>query len=359
MSESKQSLSEACSVGNLPLVQSILKYSKDNNNIFTASLQDEETGLSPLMIAAKNGHLDICKVLLEDGAPWNAIDRQGKCAGNYATENEHWDIVNLLVDAGTKAELILGASIRLAMKNDRSGALDNHGKIPAELGDTLDDKKPVEFEPCTKSDYLERNVRYDAENTILLDDDNDAVMMQWERPIMDAHASIITSNGRKGRVVLNIGFGLGIIDTALQKYDPALHVIIEAHPIVHQKMIDDGWGKKSNVQICFGRWQEELPRLINEGVSFDGIFYDTYGEHFTDLEDFHALVSKGLKKPDGIYSFFNGLAPDNIFFHGVGEFLYRKIIYSLYQMKLLTIPFIIFMLFSLSMCESTIRTNGV
>jgi len=29
------------------------------------------------------------------------------------------------------------------------------------------------------------------------------------------------------------------------------------------------------------------------------------------------LVAKALHKPDGIYSFFNGLAPDNLFFHGV------------------------------------------
>ena len=44
---------------------------------------------------------------------------------------------------------------------------------------------------------------------------------------------------------------------------------------------------------------------------------DTYGEHFTDLEDFQEYVSQTLVQPNGIYSFFNGLAPDNLFFHGV------------------------------------------
>jgi len=312
-----KSLFDACSNGDLPLVQSMLKHSKEKNNIFAASIQEEETGLSPLMAAARNGQLEICRILLDEGAPWNAVDRQGKCAGNYATENEHWDVVNLLVDAGTQAELILGASIRLAMKSDTNQGDDDHEDAYDLTKENKDSNKPVELEPCSKPDYLQRNVRYNAENTLLLDDDDDAVMMQWERPLMDAHASIITSNGRKGTVVLNIGFGLGIIDTALQKYDLALHVIIEAHPTVHQKMINDGWGKKSNVRICFGRWQEELPKLLDEGISFDGMFYDTYAESFTDLEDFHTLVSKGLKKPDGIYSFFNGLAPDNIFFHGV------------------------------------------
>ena len=36
-----------------------------------------------------------------------------------------------------------------------------------------------------------------------------------------------------------------------------------------------------------------------------------------DLEDFHSLMVQMLSKPQGRYSFFNGLAPDNLFFHGV------------------------------------------
>jgi protein arginine N-methyltransferase 2 len=36
-----------------------------------------------------------------------------------------------------------------------------------------------------------------------------------------------------------------------------------------------------------------------------------------DLEDFQTLMVKILAKPHGMYSFFNGLAPDNLFFHGV------------------------------------------
>lgn len=42
-----------------------------------------------------------------------------------------------------------------------------------------------------------------------------------------------------------------------------------------------------------------------------------YGEHFLDFEDFHELMVQMLSKPHGRYSFFNGLAPDNLFFHGV------------------------------------------
>jgi protein arginine N-methyltransferase 2 len=146
---------------------------------------------------------------------------------------------------------------------------------------------------------------------------DDAVMMEWERPIMEAHASVLTHGGISGMRVLNVGFGLGIVDTALQSHDPSLHVIIEAHPTVYAKMMSDGWDMKPNVIIRFGRWQDEMPKLIAEGAKFDGVFYDTYGEHFTDLEDFHCAMARVLDVPDGVYSFFNGLAPDNLFFHGV------------------------------------------
>ena len=72
---------------------------------------------------------------------------------------------------------------------------------------------------------------------------------------------------------------------------------------MHEKMVKDGWDEKSNVRVCYGRWQDELPKLIAEGLEFDGIFYDTYGEHFTDLEVFHELMAKALHRPSGIYSF--------------------------------------------------------
>ena len=70
-----------------------------------ASYQDPTTGTSPLMIASQYGHIKICQTLLDNGAPWNAIDRYGKCAGDYATDAQRWDVVNLLVEAGTKAEV--------------------------------------------------------------------------------------------------------------------------------------------------------------------------------------------------------------------------------------------------------------
>ena len=104
---------EASSSGNTSQVLSLLQLAAaDDSSIgignqkhLLAAQQDPESGLSPLMLAAQNGHLDICRILLDAGAPWNALDRYGKCAGNWAQENEHWEVVNLLVEEGTKAEV--------------------------------------------------------------------------------------------------------------------------------------------------------------------------------------------------------------------------------------------------------------
>lgn len=47
-----------------------------------------------------------------------------------------------------------------------------------------------------------------------------------------------------------------------------------------------------------------------------GIFFDTYGEYYEDMREFHQHLPR-LLKPGGIYSYFNGLCGDNAFFHVV------------------------------------------
>ena len=76
-----------------------------------ATTQDEVDGVSPLMVAASIGSVDLCTVLVTNGAPWNALDRKGECAGDYAVAAGHQDVVDYLVDVGTKCEMILGAAM--------------------------------------------------------------------------------------------------------------------------------------------------------------------------------------------------------------------------------------------------------
>ena len=276
---SEADLHAACLAGDVEAVRQLLAAG------IPAYSQDEEDGVSVLMRAAGAGQGEIVSMLLGAGAPWNALDRQGCCAGNHALEAGHQLIVDALVDAAVREELLLGAAERGTQKA---------AAVAAE-----------------STEYLSRGVRYEGDT--LFDEANDAVMMEWERPLMEAHAERLCASGGD---VLNVGFGMGIIDGAIQRRNPRSHTIIEAHPGVIARMKANGWHAKPNVRVCQGRWQECVQQLIDEGVQFDGIFFDTYGEHSSDMQDFHDTLPQ-LLRPGGLYSFFNGMCPFNVFFQGV------------------------------------------
>ena len=270
------SLLAAASSGDTASVESLLAGGCD------PCFQEDEGGCSPLMLAAAAGHAPIVRALLAAGAPWNAVDRRGRCAGNHALDAGQQAIVDLLVDEAVRAELLLGAAERRTLT-----ALKN-------------------------SEYLSRGVKYDGDR--LIDEGDDAVMMEWETPLMEAHAERLCAAGAGGADVLNVGFGMGIIDSAIQRHRPRSHTIIEAHPAVHARMVRDGWTARPGVRVLFGRWQDVLPGL--EEASFDAAYYDTYGEHDADMADFHEQLPR-LLRAGGVYSFFNGMCPFNVFFQGV------------------------------------------
>ena len=72
-------------------------------------------GVSGLMLAAENGHFEIVHKLLDLGAPWNAQDKEGYCAGEYASASKRSEVVELLLEWGVQAELLLGAAERYAV----------------------------------------------------------------------------------------------------------------------------------------------------------------------------------------------------------------------------------------------------
>jgi len=142
-------------------------------------------------------------------------------------------------------------------------------------------------------EYLNHKLTY-TEDGKLLDAFGHAVMMDWEDEIMKRQASSIC---QKGGDILNVGFGMGIIDTYIEEHRPRTHWIIEGHPDVQRKIIEDGWLKKPHVKVIFKPWQEVLYHL----PKFDGIYFDTWAE---GQEEFDAHVHNILK-PDGVYTFFN------------------------------------------------------
>lgn len=233
--------------------------------------------------------------LFYNGANWMMLDDSGKTPGCIALErNLPQSVYDRIVTAGVRAEVMLRRLTEDADESD--GDNENETGNESAENDTSSNQQA----------YLRSQLEY-TDDSLITETNKDGVMMEWERPIMQQSADLICP--REGLHVLNVGFGMGIIDTMLQQKCPAKHYICEAHPTVLQKLKRDGWYDKPNVVICEGRWQDTLPKLLEQGVQLDGMYYDTFSEHYTDLVDFFDQVV-ALLKPEGVFSFFNGLGAD-------------------------------------------------
>ena len=91
---------------------------------------------------------------------------------------------------------------------------------------------------------------------VLLKDGKFQVMMEWEKPYMEACIDALQPFGD----VLEIGFGCGYSATRIQTFKPKSHTIIEFHPMVAQKA--RAWAEQyPNVTIVEGTWQNALASL--------------------------------------------------------------------------------------------------
>lgn len=89
-------LCKAAEGGNLARVVELLAAGVD------PSAADEE-GVTPLIHAAQHDRADVVKALLDAGAPWNALDSSGRCAGDYAMDAGYQASFDILLNAGTVA----------------------------------------------------------------------------------------------------------------------------------------------------------------------------------------------------------------------------------------------------------------
>ena len=104
---------------------------------------------------------------------------------------------------------------------------------------------------------------------ILLDSNDEQVMMEWEKPYMEACIDFLEPKGD----VLEIGFGMGYSATQIQKYNPKSYTIVECDPIVIEKCKE--WAKQyDNVTIIEAKWQEVI--TTNKLGKYDEVFFDDF-----------------------------------------------------------------------------------
>lgn len=343
----------AASQYDIPQLRSLLRAG-------SASVQDPETGFTPLHAAiaaceptqqsdhgvlGANGHVanglgdshneeptpttreevtaaaKTLKLLLENGAIWNDVDDKNETPGCLALRLGLTELYNVMVDAGVRAEILLNRLDEYQPLDD--GADEDFGEedvaevesAAAEVPQQADSQAipptgaladALNSRGVTNEEYLQSELRFEGGR--ILDDSRNGVMMAWETDIMKRTADLLCP--RSGLRILNIGHGMGIIDSSFQEKCPTAHHIIEAHPAVLVQMRRDGWFEKPNVTIHKGRWQEVIPRIMEQGQMFDAIYFDTFAEDYKALRDFFSDYVLGLLKDGGKWGFFNGLGAD-------------------------------------------------
>jgi protein arginine N-methyltransferase 2 len=320
---------------------------KDLLKTTPASVQDSETGFTPLHAAIAaceapeehhmNGDSEVqpedeqkrtleaaaetVRLLLQSGAIWNDLDNNNETPGCIARKLGLEEIYQLIVDAGVRAELLLSRLDEYQLLGNAEESDEDEEDEEATQDATAESEPTVDITdvaPEVKAETVTSNTAYLEDqvaftDTTLLDSTNQGVMMSWETPIMERHASLLLP--QPGLRVLNVGHGMGIIDKAFQSHSPASHHIIEAHPNVIANMHETGWFEKPNVVIHEGRWQDVLPKLVMGGedgseILFDAIYFDTFAEEYKALKEFFSEWAVQLLDSDGRLSFFNGMGAD-------------------------------------------------
>lgn len=276
--------------------------------------------------------------LFLSGAIWNDLDMNDETPGCLAYRLGWMELYELCVQAGVRAELLLGllGSYEELESEDEdeevgenadgqviNGQETNGQEVNGEAGQSPADEQAVKRD-VNSEDYLASTLHVTNDN--LLDADNNGVMMTWETDIMrrtvDLFLSTQPPQTDRGLKILNIGFGLGIIDTMFRELSPRplKHHIIEAHPDVLATVaapthpFGQSWTASSpspgGYEILPGKWQVVVPQLLEQGEKYDVIYFDTFGEDYSQLKLFFQEYVPELLEEGGRFGFFNGLGAD-------------------------------------------------
>lgn len=278
------------------------------------------------------------RLLFEKGAIWNDLDMKGETPGCVAWRLGLKVLYEMCVDAGVRAELLLARldAYQVLRDNDseddgeeedgsgggggdggenggegRTAEGRDDGEHAADLGEEVTDG---DRDTSTQNaNFLSSNLTFDRNK--IVDEAANGVMMRWETAIMKESAAVLAPSS--GLRVLNVGHGMGIIDTFFHETRPKSHHIIEAHPDVLSRMKNQDWDSKPGVIVHAGCWQDIVPKLLEAGELFDAIYFDTFAEEYSALRQFFTESVIGLLDPKGgesgeggRFGFFNGMGAD-------------------------------------------------
>ena len=151
------------------------------------------------------------------------------------------------------------------------------------------------------------HAEYDEHNLFIA---GQQVMQDWELPLMDAMAKVVTEVHGD---VLEAGFGMALSATCIQKYGVRSYTIMEANDEVVKRFHQ--WKKQfpgRDIRLLHGRWHDTHHQVADE--SMDGVFFDTVptfeDEYLREVidnvvmaEDFFPVAARVLR-PGGIFTWY-------------------------------------------------------
>lgn len=328
-------LLHAAAANDLETCNVLLSPSDTENEVWDGSADawyaDEELGWDALHYAADHGNAPLVKLLLQCGALWNAVDNLGYTAGDVAWSRNATPCYTLLLEEGVRQSFLtelLERRANTAVDEDEAQKDDHARRSDDAQGTSLTLVPGTQDEvQASNKAFLASPLTFEKDERgqwRCLDQDKNMVMAEWENEIMHASAHALCEGQEPGFSVLNVGFGLGIVDEAIQTYRPGRHVIIEPHPDALAFLRQLGWDKREGVEIFEGTWEEFLtPENDPEGEiamklgTFDAIYFDTYSQDYQDLRAFFECLPNVLSGPESRFSFFHGLAATNRFLYEV------------------------------------------
>ena len=172
-------------------------------------------GWDALHYAADGGHQDIIKLLLRNGALWNAVDELGFTAADIAWSRNYTKCYDILFQEGVRQSFLVPVIARHAKLDEKS--MEMHGEHQAsredEDGSTHVTLKSGSQEEVTYSnaEFLKSKLTFMKDENgqwRCLDKDNNMVMAEWENEIMHGSAKGLCEDQPSGFPVRNGVFWL-------------------------------------------------------------------------------------------------------------------------------------------------------
>lgn len=95
-----------CKAGNVGRLREMIL--KENADEVLGLCVDPDNGKTVIHLAAIAGNTEALELLLEYGAPWNAVDHSYRTAGDDAEQAGQKECYEILLNHGCRSELILG-----------------------------------------------------------------------------------------------------------------------------------------------------------------------------------------------------------------------------------------------------------